>query len=275
MCGPRGSDAVSSNDNNSAGRLPPDLDTLGRMIGPGTQLRSTLDPFSSRDSWADGFGALQDRVVDRYAEASRFARGFVRGKLQTDPATTAILQYAAATPFGEVADLGCGRGQLGLALLMAGFAERLTGMDRDAGRVAEARGAAVGLPAEFAVADLGTAPVPACDTALIVDVLLQMPVAAQHAFLARVMEAARRRVLIRTFDPASGWRARVGYTMERLGRALRRDGLEILPLPLPVLERILVAAGFAVSVMPCWGQTPLPNVLVIGERPWNPPASPA
>jgi SAM-dependent methyltransferase len=239
----------------------------GRMTAPATPLRSVPGPLSPGDLGPGGFEALHDRVAGLYSDAPRFARGFVRGKLRTDPATAAILRRAAATPFGEVADLGCGRGQLGLALLVAGFAERLTGMDRDAAKIAEAKRAGAGLPTEFAVADLGTAPVPSCDTVLIVDVLLQMPEAAQHALLARVTAAARRRVLIRAFDPACGWRARVGFAMERLGRAVRRDGVEIRPLPLPVLERTLAEAGFVVSVTPCWGRTPLPNVLLVGERP--------
>lgn len=210
---------------------------------------------------------LTGQVAARYAGASRFAQGFVRGKLRTDPATMAILRQAATAPFGRVVDLGCGRGQLGLALLLAGLAEDLTGLDRDAGKIAEATAAARGLPARFGVADLGTAPLPDCDTLLIIDVLLQMPEAAQHALLGRMVAAARRRILIRAFDPDCGWRATVGFAMERLGRRVRRDGVEIRPLPLPVLESTLAAAGFAVRVTPCWAGTPLPNVLLIGERP--------
>jgi len=211
--------------------------------------------------------AITQRVVGLYAGASRFVRGFVGGKLRTDPATEAVLRRAAAAPFGTVADLGCGRGQLGLALLTAGLAERVTGLDRDGAKVADAARAASGLPAAYAVADLGTAPVPACDTALLIDILLQMPEAAQHALLARVAAAARRRVLIRAFDPDCGWRARLGFAMERVGRVVRRDGAEIRPLPLHVIAGPFEAAGFAVSVTPCWGRTPLPNVLLAAERP--------
>lgn len=230
--------------------------------------RSPTGP-SVHPAFAPGSAALRavcDRVARRYGGASRFARGFVSGKLRTDPATAAILQRAAATPFGVVADLGCGRGQLGLALLAAGLAERLHGLDRNPRKIAEAQGAATGLSAEFRVADLGTAGVPACDTALVIDLLLQMPETAQRALLARIAAAARRRILIRAFDPDCGWRARVGFLMEGLGRQLRRDGVAIRPLPLPALDAILSAAGFAVSVTPCWGGTPLPNVLVVAER---------
>ena len=222
---------------------------------------------ASADAGAEALRRVADQVAGRYAGASRFAQGFVRGKLRRDPASAAILRHAAAAPFGRVVDLGCGRGQLGLALLLAGFAEHLTGLDRDAGKIAEAGAAAGGLPARFAVADLAAAPVPDCDTILIIDVLLQMPEAAQRALLSRMVAAARRRILIRAFDPDCGWRARIGFAMERLGRRVRRDGVEIRPLPLPVLESTLAAAGFAVRVAPCWAGTPLPNVLLIAERP--------
>ncbi len=210
--------------------------------------------------------AIARRVVGLYAGASRFAQGFVGGKLRTDPATVAVLRHAAAAPFGAVADLGCGRGQLGLALLAAGLAARVEGLDRDGAKIADAARAAAGLPAAYAVADLAAAPVPECDTALLIDVLLQMPEPAQRALLARVAAAARRRVLVRAFDPDRGWRARVGFAMERLGRAVRRDGVEIAPLPLRTLAAPFEAAGFAVSVAPCWGRTPLPNVLLVAER---------
>ena len=211
---------------------------------------------------------LAAAVSARYAGASRFARGFVDGKLRHDPATPALLRLAARDPFGAVVDLGCGRGQLGLALLAAGVADRATGLDRDAAKLAEARRAAAGLPAEFAEADLAAPDpaLPACDTLLMVDVLYQLPEAAQRPLLAAAARAARRRVLVRAFDPDRGWRSAVGFAMEVLGRAVRGGRNAIRPLPLPEVAVPLEAAGFAVSVSPCWGSTPLPNVLLVAER---------
>jgi hypothetical protein len=55
--------------------------------------------------------------------------------------------------------------------------------------------------------------------------------------------------------------------MEVLGRAVRGDRNAIRPLPLADIAAPLEAAGFAVSVSPCWGNTPLPNVLLVAERP--------
>ncbi len=206
-------------------------------------------------------------MAARYAGASRWARGFVRGKLRRDPATAAILGLAQDRGgLGHVLDLGCGRGQLGIALLLAGGASRLTGLDRDAAAVAEAEGASRGLPARFAAADLAASVLPGADTVMLVDVLYQLPAAAQHALLTKAADAARRRVIIRAFDPDRGWRSAVGLAMERAGRAIRRDGNAIAPLPLPALEATLRAAGLATTVTPCWGGTPLPNVLLIAER---------
>jgi SAM-dependent methyltransferase len=214
-----------------------------------------------------GLLELTGQVAARYAGASRYARNFVRGKLLTDPATPAILRLARqAGGFGVVADLGCGRGQVGLALLTAGLALEVHGLDLDPAKIADARRAASGLPAQFAVADLGRATVPDCDTALIFDVLLQMPEEAQHGLIARMADAARRRIVIRAFDPDCGWRAGLGSAMEEAGRRLRRDGSAFRPLPLAELAAPLQARGFHTIVTPCWGWTPLPNVMLTAER---------
>lgn len=234
-------------------------------------------PLPAASPTAVSSAALADAVAARYAGASRWARGFVRGKLRRDPATEAILSLArarggphspgpASPGLGHVLDLGCGRGQLALALLLGGGASRVTGLDRDAATVAEAEDAARGLPALFAAVDLAEAELPEADTIMLVDVLYQMPEDAQRDLLHRAARAARRRVLIRAFDPDRGWRSAVGLAMERAGRAVRRGDNAIAPLPLTALEAPLRDAGFTTSVTPCWAGTPLPNVLLLAER---------
>ena len=47
---------------------------------------------------------------------------------------------------------------------------------------------------------------------------------------------------------------------------VRRDGSQFRPLPLRALSKPLEAAGFGVSVRPCWGWTPLPNVMLVALR---------
>ncbi len=221
--------------------------------------------------------AVRDRaavcraVAARYAGASRWARGYVAGKLRSDPVVAALLALGAVRPFGRVLDLGCGRGQLGLALLEAGCATALLGLDRDRAKLTEARAAAAGLSAEFAEADFLApgAALPEADTVLLIDVLYQLPEAAQHVLLARAAAAARRSVLIRAFDPARGWRTAVGLATEQLGRLFRGElgRAAIVPLPVGTLADALRGAGFArTAVTPCWGTTPLPNVLLHAER---------
>lgn len=209
--------------------------------------------------------ALPDLVAAHYR--GRFTQGFVRGKIAGDPVMAALL---ARAPFGHLLDLGCGRGQLAVALLLAGAAARVTGLDIDAGKIAQAREAAADLPARFAAADLAAAPIPPADTVLIIDVLLQMPPAAQDGLLARILAAGPRRVLIRAFDPAAGWRAAFGFTMERVRRLLGGDlgrAGALAPRPLSALSAPFAAAGWRVTVTPCWSGTPLPNVLLDAERP--------
>lgn len=210
--------------------------------------------------------AVLAAVAGRYAGGSRWAAGYVAGKLRRDPATRAILEQGLRAPLGEVVDLGCGRGQVAIALLEAGLAERVTGYDIDIAKLEEARRAASGLAAAFVAADLSRATLPPCDTVLMVDALYQIPEAAQPGVLQRLAAAARRRVLLRLFDPARGWRSRLGLAMEGAARRFRGDAAAIAPMPLASVARPLQEAGFVVSIEPCWKGTPLPNVLLLAER---------
>jgi SAM-dependent methyltransferase len=161
-----------------------------------------------------GFPELCGQVERRYHACARFTRSYVRWKLRLDPVHRAVLRLAAREPFGRVVDLGCGRGQLGVALLEAGLAERLTGLDWDERLLAEAARAA-GPGARFLRADLRTAPVPEGDTLLLVDVLYQLPAEAQLGVLRRAADSARRRLVLRLFDPGRGWRSAAGRLAER------------------------------------------------------------
>jgi SAM-dependent methyltransferase len=207
---------------------------------------------------------LAQAVAARHS--GRATQGFVRGKLRGDPVLPALL---ALPPLGAVLDLGCGRGQLALALLLAGRADSIAGLDLDAGKIARATQAAAGLPARFTVADLATASIPPCDTVLLIDVLLQMPQEAQRAVLVRIAAASPARIVIRGFDPDRGWRSTAGFAMEHLRRWLGADlgrAGALAPLPIPAMAGMLEAAGYRVTVTPCWAGTPLPNVLMLAHR---------
>jgi SAM-dependent methyltransferase len=225
---------------------------------------------SAADSLAlQDLPALYRTVSQRYLGGTRTGRHFVPSKLKRDPATAVVLRQAAVTPggFGHVVDLGCGRGQLSLALLLAGLAERISGYDLDLVRIRDAQRAAHGLPAEYAAADLSRPELPEGDTLLLMDVLFLLPEPAQHALLAAMAAAARRRLLIRTLDPGAGWRSAVGLWNERLHRTLRGQppfGLRVMPLPR--MRAVLDGLGYDCAVRPCWEGTPFPNVLLVATR---------
>lgn len=218
--------------------------------------------------------ALIPRIAARYAGASRFPRHYVASKLRRDPATAAIMALAVRCGgFGRVVDLGCGLGQFSVTLLQAGLATEAIGLDQDrrkleeAGRAAGHQRGEPALPARFQQVDLATsASLPDCDTVLAVDVLYQMPEPAQRRLLEAMALAARRRIVIRAFDPDLGWRSHMGFAMEFLNRIMRGDhGRSIRPLPLASLAAPLEARGFRVTIAPCWAGTPLPNVLLHAE----------
>ncbi|GGJ34299.1 class I SAM-dependent methyltransferase [Neoroseomonas lacus] len=207
---------------------------------------------------------LAEAVAARHR--GRVTQGFVRGKLRADPVLPALL---ALPPLGNVLDLGCGRGVLAVALLLAGRAASITGFDLDAAKIARAAAAAEGLPARFAVADLATAPIPPADTVLLIDLLYQMPPAEQRDLLARILATAPTRVIIRTADPDRGWRSTIGVVAEHLRRWLGADlgrAGRVAPMPLRELAAIVEGAGYRAAVTPCWAGTPLPNVLMLAQQ---------
>ena len=91
------------------------------------------------------FAATFERVTRRYRDCGRFARGYVARKLRRDPVHQDVLALAADEAFGDVVDIGCGRGQLAVALLEAGLARSVLGLDRNAGHLRQACRAATGL----------------------------------------------------------------------------------------------------------------------------------
>jgi len=165
---------------------------------------------------------------------------------------------------------------VGLLLLEAGFATRVTGLDWTGPALADARAAAAGLPYAVHTQDLAADPaVPPCDTALLIDVLYQLGPAAAGRLLSGAAQAARRRILVRTLDPGLGWRSMLGIGLERLARpAWPNSGRHVAPLPVAELCTLLDAAGFTVEVSQCWQGTPFANVLLDAHRRPAPEESP-
>lgn len=212
------------------------------------------------------------RTAMRFAHAAskRGSYYYVRGKLRSDPSTRAV---ASRAPLGHVLDLGCGRGQLAILLLESGAAASLHGVDWDARKVALAARAAVGLTASFEVGDVRKAVERAlsADTVLLIDVLHYFDRATQDALLERVAAALRPGglLLVREADRARGWRSWLTRVQESVGTALRFNrGERVLFRDVTrELVPLLEARGIQCIVEPCWGSTPLSNVLLVARRP--------
>lgn len=208
------------------------------------------------------------RTAARYRTGRRFARHYVAAKLRTDPIHRALLERADAMPFGEVVDAGCGKAQIALALLEAGAASRVHGLDWSAASLGDATAAASGLAFTAEPRDLAAEPaLPPCDTVLLIDVLYTLGRPAAFRLLEAAMVAARRHVVLRALDAEAGWRGRFAVALEHLGRRIwPHAGAHVAPLRVGELRAALQAGGFDTEAAPCWGRTPFANVLVVGTR---------
>ena len=211
--------------------------------------------------------AVLERTARRYRGCDRFTRSYVRAKVRLDPVHTDILALAAREDFGLVVDIGCGRGQMGVALLEAGSARHVAGLDCNRRALAQARRAAAGLPFHAEHRDLAQdPPLGAADTVLMIDVLYQLDPAAQHALLHAAAGMAPRRILIRTPGPSRGLRIRLLLAWERLFRPIwPTAGSQVNRLPLNRLVRVLQGLGYDSVIAPCSRGTPFSNVLLVAR----------
>lgn len=212
--------------------------------------------------------AVLRQTVQRYRACGRFAHGYIAGKLRHDPVYTTLLSLAVQEPFGTVLDIGCGRGQLGIALLEAGAATSVYGFDWNQSHLRQARKAASDLPFVAEVRDLSQCQsFPDSDTVLLVDVCYQLDTGEQMTLLRAAARAARSRILIRTADPARGLRSKVTRGLELLGRRFwPHSGARVNARPLGEIIAALHGAGLATTQIPCWKGTPFANVLIVGRR---------
>ena len=185
-----------------------------------------------------------------------------------DPVHGAVLALAAAAPFGQVMDVGSGRGQLGVVLLEAGLASQVLALDQDADALAQLDRAAADLPLRTRRSDLAAGALEeTADTVLLIDVLYQLATEPQLDLVRRAAEAARRTVIIRTTNPARAWRTALSKTLERLGRNWWPTfGARYNALAPELLTKVLAGCGFHASWAPCAAGTPLSGVLIVARR---------
>ena len=175
-------------------------DERASIANPAAPITTGSSPSTAASRLIESDAILLRRVAERYRACGRATQGYIRGKLRRDPVLRA--SWRCPDDFGDVLDLGCGRGQLGIALLEAGRAQSVQGPTAMPGtsgggarrgwpRHATLSGVSRALPDLADGADIARA-----DTVMMVDVLYQLETEAQLALLRAAAQAARERLLI-------------------------------------------------------------------------------
>lgn len=257
--------------------------------------RTTPAPVPPDAAWR----RLREAAAEPHRTAGRFAWHFARGKLGHDPVFRHLLEAGLIGPQARVVDLGCGQALLP-HLLLACRALAAAGqwpaswpaapglaayrgvelMPKDVARAQAALRArqaagsadateATRLPLAVTCVDMCDAPLPVCDTVVILDVLHYVPIAAQDALLARVRAALvpGGALLLRIGDMRQRRGFRISQWVDRLVTRVR--GHRVPPTwcrALPEWQATLAALGFTVEARPMSHGTPFANVLLVARR---------
>lgn len=187
-----------------------------------------------------------------------------------DPVGRTLHDLGGREPFGDVVDVGCGRGQLGLVLRSAGVASTVVGFDWDGEKVTIANDASRGLDeVHFEQADVRHVALPSCDTVLLVDILHYLDHSEQDDLLVRAANAARvngGRVIVRDVDPDQGASSALTKGWEWVTTTLGYNrGARVAPRSFDVMAATLEAEGLVVSRERCSARG-MSNELLIGKR---------
>ncbi len=211
----------------------------------------------------------RQRIADYYD--GHIQRGYVRGKLASDPVYAAAAEAIDGTDL-PLLDIGCGIGLLGLYLHTRGALPRYVGLDHDERKIADGQTAVrrAGLEhvMDLRTADASSLPDMHGHVALL-DMLHYLPLEAQTALL----EAAVGRLgpggtlVIRSVLRDDSWRfqaTRVEEVWLRVSGRIR-GGAQHYPSEAE-LRAPLEAAGLAVTVGPLFGRTPFNSYLLVARR---------
>ncbi len=207
-----------------------------------------------------------ERIAQRFE--GRWMRGYVRGKLRSDPIYATVAKLLSGSPL-PLLDIGCGIGLLGLFLRENGYTQPIHGIDFDERKIAQARRAAgVGDDLHFEKSDAVCLPDFSGNIAII-DVLHYLDAPAQRALL----EAVVNRIppgglcVIRECPRGNSLRFRITQLEEFFIRAISwmKSGVRHFPtvaeIAAPFEDR-----AFEIEVRPLWARTPFNSHLLLFRR---------
>ena len=209
------------------------------------------------------------RIAARF-DCSLATRGYIIGKIATDPAYAAVLERFRDSEL-PIIDIGCGLGLLAHFLRERGCVAPIHGYDFDEKKIHFARAAAErgGLSdVHFEVGDVASLP-PRAANLVLLDVLHYLEVPARENLLQLLAERVRSgaSVLIRGAVREPSWRYRLTYAQECW---TRWSGWIPSParIEFPTILEIIApfeAAGCRCEVLPLWGRTPFNSRLILAE----------
>jgi 2-polyprenyl-3-methyl-5-hydroxy-6-metoxy-1,4-benzoquinol methylase len=212
----------------------------------------------------------RQRIADYYDGS--FQRGYVRGKLASDPVYAAAAEAIDGSALPLI-DIGCGIGLLGLYLHAHGTLPRYVGLDHDERKIragqAAARRAGLEQAMQLLIADASALPELHGHVALL-DMLHYLPKDAQSALLDACLQrvAPGGALVIRSVLRDDSWRFQATRAEEvwlRLSGRIR-GGAKHYPRAEELLAP-LEAAGLAVTLAPLFGRTPFNSYLLVARRP--------
>jgi SAM-dependent methyltransferase len=207
------------------------------------------------------------KTLNRYRDTRPRDKHYVYAKLLTDPLTRQLEQLKLN--LGHVTDIGCGRGQFALFLVVLGKAQSVDGFDWDPTKIESATRAA-GHDGHFVTADLREPPLHATDTVLLFDVLHYLSAEDQRRLLGRCFAALRPGgyLLLRDVDKNHGLFAVLTRLCEHIGTRLRMNrSAQLVFRSSEEIRRELFAIGFELELAPSQPKTLLDNQLWVFRKP--------
>jgi 2-polyprenyl-3-methyl-5-hydroxy-6-metoxy-1,4-benzoquinol methylase len=211
---------------------------------------------------------VRERVAARFE--SRFLRGYVRGKVASDPVYEAVVTRLRVREL-PLLDIGCGIGLLSFVLRETGYTASIVGIDHDAAKIDAARSRASSYEAlTFELGDARAARVSFSGNVTLLDLLHYFRFDERQQILraAIASTAPGGVVILRDCVRDDSWRYQLTRAQESFSRLVR--WLKAERLEFPTREEIAAPfreAGFSEEIVPLWGRTPFNNYLFTFRRP--------